>query len=132
MTLIVECLTTLTPQDRQDLALIWPHQDIARLEHSLNEHRRLYVSRFNGHLLAGLIVEIDGDSAELTDLKVRESTRRRGIGKYLVEEALRTLPQVREWWLDAASHAMVDEAVMDKFMQTCGFYPVSGGWELTR
>ncbi|WJY15224.1 aspartate 1-decarboxylase autocleavage activator PanM [Pectobacteriaceae bacterium CE90] len=131
MKLTVECLTTLSEQDRLDLAKIWPHQNFELLEKELSEDRKLFVSRFNGHLLAGVFVEIEGKYAELTDLKVRDSTRRHGVGKYMIEEVLRALPQIKEWWLDAADHAMVSEEIMDKFMQSCGFYPVSGGWEYT-
>ena len=131
MRLSVERLTKISEQDRHDLAFIWPHQNFDALERDLNHEHRLFAARFNDRLLAGVIVEIDNnsDSAELTDLQVRTSTRRHGVGKYLVKEVLRACPDVKEWWLDAADHALVSEAVMDTFMQSCGFYPVSGGWE---
>ncbi|MGM3173769.1 aspartate 1-decarboxylase autocleavage activator PanM [Dickeya lacustris] len=131
MRLAVERLIKISAQDRHDLAYIWPHQNFDALEHDLNHEHRLFAARFNGHLLAGVIVEIDSnsDSAELTDLQVRNSTRRHGVGKYLLEEVLRACPDVKEWWLDAADHALVSEEIMDRFMQSCGFYPVSGGWE---
>ncbi|ACS87626.1 MULTISPECIES: aspartate 1-decarboxylase autocleavage activator PanM [Musicola] len=131
MKLTVERITKISAQDRHDLSFIWPHQDFDILEKDLNDDHRLFAARFNGHLLAGVIVEIDSNSscAELTDMQVRTSTRRHGVGKYLIEEVLRACPDVKEWWLDAADHALVSEDVMDKFMHSCGFYAVSGGWE---
>ena len=78
------------------------------------------------------MVEIDGEYAELDDLMVREATRRRGVGLHLIQEVVRQLPEVKEFWLTAADHAGVNEAVLDRFMESCGFFPVSGGWLYTR
>lgn len=132
MKLTVECLTVFSPQDKIDLAKIWPHQHIDLLENKLTPERRLFAARFNDRLLAGVLVEIKGEYAQLNDLVVREETRRRGVGLYLVEETLRALPQVREWWLVTADHATVNETVLGKFMMSCGFSPVSGGWRYIR
>ena len=51
MKLTIQRLTALTPQDRIDLAKIWPDLEIDRLEQSLNERHRLYAARFNDRLL---------------------------------------------------------------------------------
>ena len=63
MKLAVECLSLFSDQDRIDLAKIWPHQNLDLLEQSLDQHERLFVSRFNGRLLAAVMVEIDGEYA---------------------------------------------------------------------
>ncbi|MCG8155994.1 aspartate 1-decarboxylase autocleavage activator PanM [Brenneria goodwinii] len=128
MKLTVECLTVFSPQDKTDLSKIWPHQNIDLLENGLTSDRRLFAARFNDRLLAGVLVEIKGEYAQLNDLMVRVETRRRGVGLYLVEETLRMLPEVKEWWLATADHATVDESVLGRFMLNCGFSPVSGGW----
>lgn len=132
MKLAVECLSLFSDQDRIDLAKIWPHQNLDLLEQSLDLHQRLFASRFNGRLLAAVMVEIDGEYAELDDLMVREATRRRGVGLHLIQEVVRQLPGVKEFWLTAADHAGVNEVVLDRFMESCGFFPVSGGWLYTR
>ncbi len=132
MKLAVECLSLFSDQDRIDLAKIWPHQNLDLLQQSLDAHQRLFASRFNGRLLAAIMVEIDGEYAELDDLMVREATRRRGVGLHLIQEVVRQLPEVKEFWLTAADHAGVNEAVLDRFMESCGFFPVSGGWLYTR
>ncbi|MFP1740429.1 aspartate 1-decarboxylase autocleavage activator PanM [Lonsdalea quercina] len=132
MKLTVECLTSFTDQDKLDLTPLWPHQNFTQLAQSLTPDHQLFAARFNDRLLGAVIIEIKKDSAKLCDLQIRDVTRRRGVGKYLVEEVLRALPHVREWWLDAADHAMVSESVMDAFMRSCGFDPVSGGWKYSR
>lgn len=81
MKLTVECLTRFSPQDKIDLAKIWPHQNIELLEEGLTLDRRLFTARFNDRLLGGVLVEIEGEYAELSDLMVREVTRRRGVGQ---------------------------------------------------
>ncbi|PWC17540.1 aspartate 1-decarboxylase autocleavage activator PanM [Brenneria roseae subsp. roseae] len=132
MKLTVECLTQFSQQDKIDLSKIWPHQNIERLEGSLNVDRRLFAARFNDRLLAAVLVEIEGEYAELSDLLVRETTRRRGVGLYLIDEVRKQLPNVKEWWLATDDHASVKEDVLAKFMISCGFSPVSGGWRYIR
>ncbi|PWC10875.1 aspartate 1-decarboxylase autocleavage activator PanM [Brenneria roseae subsp. americana] len=132
MKLTVECLTQFSHQDKIDLSKIWPHQNIERLEEGLNVDRRLFAARFNDRLLAAVLVEIEGEYAELSDLLVRETTRRRGVGLYLIDEVRKQLPSVKEWWLATDDHASVKEDVLAKFMISCGFSPVSGGWRYIR
>ncbi|MFJ5454964.1 aspartate 1-decarboxylase autocleavage activator PanM [Pectobacterium jejuense] len=132
MKLAVECLTQFSPQDKIDLAKIWPHQNIDLLEEELTPARRLFAARFNDRLLGGMLVELEGEYAELSDLMVREVTRRRGVGKLLIDEARRQLPEVKEWWLATADHAAIKEEVLARFMVSCGFSPVSGGWRYIR
>ncbi|AOR62994.1 aspartate 1-decarboxylase autocleavage activator PanM [Pectobacterium wasabiae] len=132
MKLTVECLTRFSPQDKIDLAKIWPHQNIELLEEGLTLDRRLFTARFNDRLLGGVLVEIEGEYAELSDLMVREVTRRRGVGQLLIDEARRQLPEVKEWWLATADHATIKEEVLARFMVSCGFSPVSGGWRYIR
>ncbi|RLM26698.1 GNAT family N-acetyltransferase [Brenneria alni] len=132
MKLTVECLTEFSHQDKIDLAKIWPHQNLDLLQAGLALDRRLFVARFNDRLLAGVMVEIKGEYAQLSDLVVRIETRRHGVGLYLIEEVLRQLPDIKECWLATADHAAVDESVLGKFMISCGFSPVSGGWRFIR
>ncbi|GKW42266.1 aspartate 1-decarboxylase autocleavage activator PanM [Pectobacterium parvum] len=132
MKLTVECLTRFSPQDKIDLAKIWPHQNIDLLEEELTPDRRLFAARFNDRLLGGMLVELEGEYAELSDLMVREVTRRRGVGKLLIDEVRHQLPEVKEWWLATADHAAIKEEVLARFMVSCGFSPVSGGWRYIR
>lgn len=132
MKLAVECLSVFSDQDKIDLLKIWPHQNLELLQQELNADNRLFASRFNGRLMGALIVEIDGAYAEISDLMIREATRRRGVGLHLLQEVISQLPGVKEFWLTAADHANVNEVVLDHFMKSCGFLPVSGGWLYTR
>ncbi|SQA98931.1 Uncharacterised protein [Cedecea neteri] len=71
-------------------------------------------------------VTLTGDAGALDSLRVREITRRRGVGQYLLEEVMRDNPAVAHWWL--ADVGVEDHAVMTAFMQASGFREQSGGW----
>ncbi len=88
MKLTIQRLTSLTTQDRIDLTKVWPEIDISQLEAQLSETQRMYAARFNDRLLAALQLTIQGAQGKITQLQVREVTRRRGVGKYLLEETL--------------------------------------------
>ncbi len=64
MKLTIQRITALTPQDRLDLAKVWPQIDISQLEAVLSETQRLYAARFNDRLLGGLQLEICGTRGE--------------------------------------------------------------------
>ncbi len=66
---------------------------------------------------------IDG---ALDSLRVREITRRRGVGQYLLEELMRDNPDITTWWM--TDIGVEDREAMTAFMQTLGFIPQQGGW----
>ena len=72
-------------------------------------------------------VTLRGVEGELSDLCVREVTRRRGVGQYLVEETLRDNPAINSWRV--ADHGVEDRGVMAAFMQALGFSAQQNGWE---
>jgi hypothetical protein len=49
---------------------------------------------------------------------VRDVTRRRGVGQYLIEEVIRENPSVTSWWMADVGE---DRSVMAAFMQALGF-----------
>ncbi len=126
MKLTIIRLQQLSDQDRQDLGKIWPEKNIAALESSLDEQHRLYAARFNDRLLAALRLEISGVQGKLYDLQVREVTRRRGVGQYLLEETLAQNPSLMHWWI--TQDGREDPAVIAAFMQACGFHTQTDGW----
>ena len=92
MKLTIIRLDTFSDQDRICLGKIWPAQ--TPNEQHLDENHRLYAARFNERLLAAVKVTINGSQGTLNSLCVREVTRRRGVGQYLVEEVMHDNPQV--------------------------------------
>lgn len=126
MKLTIQRLTALTAQDRTDLAKIWPQRDIAQLEAELSETQRLYAARFNDRLLAALQLTLSGTLGKITHLEVRDVTRRRGVGQYLLEETLAQNGGQSSWWIADDGHA--DQSVRAAFMQACGFRAQSDGW----
>ena len=91
MKLTIIRLDTFSDQDRICLGKIWPGVTAADLP--LDDTHRLYAARFNERLLAAVRVTLDGNQGTLDDLCVREITRRRGVGQYLIEEVLHDNPQ---------------------------------------
>lgn len=128
MKLTIQRLTALTPQDRIDLAKIWPDLEIDSLEQSLNERHRIYAARFNDRLLGALQLEISGIHGKIHRLAVRDVTRRRGVGQYLLEETIRQNGSLADWWM--ADDGSDDQRVRAAFMQACGFRAQADGWVL--
>lgn len=126
MKLTIIRLKHLSAQDRLDLAKIWPGADLAMLEKSLDEQHQLYAAKFNDRLLAAVRATIKGTHGELEELMVREVTRRRGVGKYLLEEVLAQNPAITQWWIADAGFS--DREAAAAFMQSGGFVAQVGGW----
>ncbi|WP_311790673.1 MULTISPECIES: aspartate 1-decarboxylase autocleavage activator PanM [Pantoea] len=126
MKLTILRLTTFSPQDHIDLAKIWPKEDITALEKSLSENQRLYAARFNERLLGALKLEIVGAQGKISQLEVREVTRRRGVGQYLMEETMAQNGSVSSWWV--ADDGSANQGERAAFMQACGFRAQSDGW----
>lgn len=126
MKLTIQRITALTPQDRLDLAKVWPQIDISQLETALSETQRLYAARFNDRLLGGLQLEIRGTQGKISHLNVREVTQRRGVGQYLLEETMAQNSALSDWWI--ADDGEADQSVRAAFMQACGFRAQADGW----
>jgi ribosomal protein S18 acetylase RimI-like enzyme len=129
MKLTIERLTTLTHQDVIDLAKIWPDQYPADWKQWVNDGKPLFAARFNERLLGAVKVTVVDQQAELQDLSVREVTRRRGVGLYLIEETLRQLPAVQHWQLKDEQVTAANHGAMDSFMHACGFSHNTQGWQ---
>ncbi|MBC1185611.1 aspartate 1-decarboxylase autocleavage activator PanM [Kluyvera sichuanensis] len=124
MKLTIIRLDTFSDQDRICLGKIWPAQPPN--EQHLDENHRLYAARFNERLLAAVKVTINGSQGTLNSLCVREVTRRRGVGQYLVEEVMHDNPQVSRWTL---SKAGVEESLETAaFAKAMGFTVHAEGW----
>jgi len=125
MKLTIIRLFECSAQDEIDLAKIWPEYSSASL--TLSDTHRIYAAKFNDRLLGAVRVTLTGASGALDSLRVREITRRRGVGQYLIEEVLRDSPEVTSWWMNDIG--VEDRSVMAAFMQALGFRPQMGGWE---
>ncbi|ACY86153.1 aspartate 1-decarboxylase autocleavage activator PanM [Edwardsiella piscicida] len=128
MKLTIERLHTLNAADLGDLQKIWPQQTPQMWQRGLDSGDALFVARFNDRLLAAVKVTQDNGIATLRDLMVRQVTRRRGVGLYLVEDTLRQLPNIHAWQLPLGDIPPAQHAVMDGFMRACGFSRRAEGW----
>ncbi|WPG20694.1 aspartate 1-decarboxylase autocleavage activator PanM [Kosakonia cowanii] len=125
MKLTIIRLTSFSEQDHIDLAKIWPEYSPASLH--IDDTHRIYAARFNDRLLAAVRVTLRGTEGVLDSLRVRDVTRRRGVGQYLVEEVMRDNPAMTSWWI--ADIGVEDRAVMADFAQALGFTAQQDGWE---
>lgn len=125
MKLTIIRLENFSAQDRIDLGKIWPEYSASSL--TLDETHRIYAARFNERLLGAVRVTLSTTQGALDSLRIREVTRRRGVGQYLVEEVLRDNPNVVSWWM--ADVGVEDRVVMAAFMQALGFTAQENGWE---
>ena len=124
MKLTIIRLMTFSDQDQIDLGKIWPEYSPASL--IVDETHRIYAARFNERLLGAVRVTLSGTQGALDSLRVREVTRRRGVGQYLIEEIVRDNPSVTSWWM--ADVGVEDRGVMAAFMQALGFTAQENGW----
>jgi hypothetical protein len=129
MKLTIERLTTLSAQDLIDLGKIWPHQQPAEWRAWLQDGKALFAARFNERLLGAVKIELLNDSAQLHDLMVREVTRRRGVGLYLVQDTQRQLPQALRWQLSTAGLTPRERGEVENFMRACGFSAQGDLWQ---
>ncbi|POT27602.1 aspartate 1-decarboxylase autocleavage activator PanM [Citrobacter freundii] len=125
MKLTIVRLDNFSAQDLIDLGKIWPEYSASSL--SVDETHRIYAARFNERLLGAVRVTLSGTQGALDSLRVRDITRRRGVGQYLIEEVIRENPSVSSWWM--ADVGVEDRSVMAAFMQAVGFTVQADGWE---
>ena len=125
MKLTIVRLNNFSAQDLIDLGKIWPEYSASSL--SVDETHRIYAARFNERLLGAVRVTLSGTQGALDSLRVRDITRRRGVGQYLIEEVIRENPDVSSWWM--ADVGVEDRSVMAAFMQALGFTAQADGWE---
>ncbi|MFU9136585.1 aspartate 1-decarboxylase autocleavage activator PanM [Erwinia tasmaniensis] len=126
MKLTIIRLHHLSAQDRLDLGKIWPGTSLDALEEWLNDQHQLYAATFNERLLAAVRLTIKGTRGELEAFTVREVTRRRGVGSYLLADTLAQNPAVTQWWM-ADTHD-TDSEIIAVFMQQGGFVRAGDGW----
>ena len=125
MKLTIVRLDNFSDQDPIDLGKIWPEYSASSL--SVDETHRIYAARFNERLLGAVRVTLSGTQGALDSLRVRDITRRRGVGQYLIEEVIRENSDVSSWWM--ADVGVEDRSVMAAFMQALGFTAQENGWE---
>lgn len=125
MKLTIVRLNALSSQDQIDLEKIWPEYGPSSLQ--MDEQHHIYAARFNGRLLGAVRVTVKGTQGALDSLRIREITRRRGVGQYLVEEVIRTNPGISHWWMNDVG--VEDRGVMAAFMQALNFTAQQDGWE---
>ncbi|WBM70791.1 aspartate 1-decarboxylase autocleavage activator PanM [Buttiauxella sp. WJP83] len=125
MKLTIIRLFECSAQDEIDLAKIWPEYSSASL--TLSDTHRIYAAKFNDRLLGAVRVTLADSEGALDSLRVREITRRRGVGQYLVEEVIRNNPDITRWWMSDVG--VEDRDVMTAFMLVTGFKAQTGGWE---
>lgn len=98
MPVTVETIRTPSQQDLTDLAKIYadapawllaPHADAESLIQAALAEGSLIAGRFNDRLLGAALLHRDASHWQLSKLCVRKVTRRRGVGRRIIDEARR-------------------------------------------
>ena len=98
MPVYVESVTQPSPQDHADLAKIYadapewllaPHSSAEELIEAALTEGSLIAGRFNDRLLGAALLQRNGSTWRLSHLCVRNLTRKRGVGRRLLEESQR-------------------------------------------
>lgn len=125
MRLTLERLLHPSAQDLLDLSKIWPA--IPAETYSCNNESTVWmVARFNQRLLAGLELYSGQSQAIIRNIMVREPTRRRGIGRFMLEETMRLHPDIRNWEAIPDTESLPEIAT--SFLSNCGFRHYQGRW----
>lgn len=101
-----------------DLGKLYDAPALAALAAAVNAGKPLITARFNDHHLAAALLELDGEPARLSQLVVREVTRRRGVGRFLVDEAAAIAAEAGAQRLQLAA---VEGDAAAAFAAACGF-----------
>ncbi|MEQ4922531.1 aspartate 1-decarboxylase autocleavage activator PanM [Proteus hauseri] len=117
MKLTIEKLTQPSAQDQIDLAKIWQDERYqTALTTPITNEKPLFIARFNERLLAACRVDLSGESALITDFMVREVTRRRGVGHYLLSQCLAAYPAITHWQAINLSIEEPDNSIANAFL----------------
>lgn len=121
MRLTIIPLVNPTEQQYLDLHKIWPDQSPFELAKMSKAGDLFYAARFNERLLGAAKITVDHNTATLQDFCVREVTRRRGVGSYLLEEICQAIPDVTLWKFDISEVALQEKEAMRLFLTANGF-----------
>lgn len=132
MKLTIIPLVNPTEQQYLDLYKIWTDQTQAQLNDALHSGQHFYAARFNNRLLAAAKVKINTHHGVISEFHVREVTRRRGVGLYLLHEICHQEPEVSHWYFNFSELAQQGTSVMEAFLAECQFNPTEKPfvWEM--
>ena len=114
-------LVNPTEQQYLDLHKIWPDQSPFELAKMCKAGDLFYAARFNERLLGAAKITVDHNTATLQDFCVREVTRRRGVGSYLLEEICQAIPDITLWKFDISGVALQEKEAVRLFLAANGF-----------
>ncbi|MDF1693307.1 MAG: acetyl-CoA sensor PanZ family protein [Zhongshania sp.] len=93
MPVYAEIITNPDQQDSSDLEILYPGSSAKLVAEAAAGKLILFGGRFNGRLLAACtLTPIFGGDYQLAQLSVREVTRRRGVARQLIIQAMKQLP----------------------------------------
>jgi GNAT superfamily N-acetyltransferase len=120
------------PQQQQlliDLAKIFTSDQLTQLQAAVTAGACLLTARFNDRELAGALLILAGEQAQLSQLQVREITQRRGVGRFVVDEAAKIAADGGALSLQLVG---VESAQAQAFAQACGFLAADHQQALTK
>ena len=93
MPVYAEIISQPDPQDAADLEILYPNDSVKLLASANAGKLVIYGGRFNGRILSAFtLTPIYGGDYQIAQLSVREVTRRRGVARQLIIQAMKQLP----------------------------------------
>lgn len=131
MKLTIIPLVDPTEQQYLDLYKIWTDQNRDQMNDLLQSEQKIYAARFNDRLLGAAKLKIDHLQGTISHFLVREVTRRRGVGIYLLDEICRQQPQITHWQFSLEDVTDVNKNILVQFLLACSFTKTSNEnlWE---
>ncbi|OAT52794.1 aspartate 1-decarboxylase autocleavage activator PanM [Providencia heimbachae] len=132
MKLTIIPLVNPTEQQYADLYKIWTDQNQSQLTEALESGQYFYAARFNDRLLAAAKITLNKHHGVIYDFCVREVTRRRGVGLYLLQQICYQQPKITHWHFSFSELDTKNEMVMTQFLAASGFTATEkqGEWEM--
>lgn len=121
MKLTIIPLVDPTEQQYLDLYKIWTDQTRNHVDDLLKSEQKIYAARFNDRLLGAAKVQINHQQGIISHFLIREITRRRGVGLYLLDEICRQQPQVTHWLFSLEDVTDANKNILIPFLLACGF-----------
>ncbi|KPD04103.1 glyoxylase family protein [Moellerella wisconsensis ATCC 35017] len=123
MKLTIVKLADFTEQQQIDLQKIWKNQNPIQWKLEQQQNILFYAARFNDRLLGAAKVNRENEKGYITDFCIREVTRRRGVGSYLLQQICSSNPEVTRWSFSIENTPEDQRNIMSDFLTASNFTP---------
>lgn len=128
MRLTASLLTQLTPEIQHDISKLSLPVASSAIPAWLEDTEQVWIATFNAKTIALAVLQKSNEDYTLDYFSVREVTRRRGVGSYLLKQISRQLPENAQL-IEAQSERLEGEAltIWQQFLASCDCQQTAAG-----